>query len=290
MASSLSTYLRRIGYTGPIEPTKEVLFKVHRAHLLSIPYENLDIHLGRALSLDIDAIFDKIVNRKRGGWCYEMNGLLAWALREIGFDVTLLGGTVGRERMGNLAEGNHLVLLVKLDQPYIADAGFGNAFLEPLPLVEGEHVQQGFVFRLERTPPPASHGDVPPPRAGREGLGVRWFFHNHQQGGPGFDFTLQPYDIGDFAAQCRWLQTSPESGFVRVTVCHHFTPTGIVSLRGAVLQHITVDGIAESVIASEGDYARVLQDNFALDLGDDLHRLWLIVHASHLAWVESQRT
>ena len=137
---TLAAYLARIGYAGPIEPTTDVLYAVHRRHLLAIPYENLDIHLGRELSLNLPAIFDKIVTRRRGGWCYEMNGLLAWALREMGFDVTLLSG----------AEGKHLVLRVQLEQAWLADVGYGNGILEPLPLIEGEHTQHGFVFRLSR--------------------------------------------------------------------------------------------------------------------------------------------
>jgi N-hydroxyarylamine O-acetyltransferase len=283
MAPALNAYSDRIGYTGPVAPTLDVLRAIHRAHLLNVTYENLDIHLGWPLTLDLPAIFDKIVNRKRGGWCYEMNGLLAWALREIGFDVRLLGGSVNRARLGDAAEGNHLVLLVQLDRPWLADAGFGNSILEPLPLVEGEHAQNGFVFRLQRTPPPT------PPLWGGEKRSERWFFQNQPRGGAGFDFTLEPRELGDFTERCAWLQTSPESGFVRVAVCHRMRQDGIVSLRGAVLQHVTPDGVAERVIEAEDDYRRVLEDEFDLDLGDDVHRLWPKVWASHLVWMAEQR-
>lgn len=84
----IGAYLERIGYTGECTITLQTLTAIHEAHLRAIPYENLDIHLGRTLSLDIEAIYDKIVTRRRGGWCYEMNGLLSWALRELGFAVT----------------------------------------------------------------------------------------------------------------------------------------------------------------------------------------------------------
>src|SRR5260370_5373273 len=96
----LSAYLQRIGYDRPVRTDLETLIGLHRAHLLNITYENLDIHLGRRLSLDPAAIFDKLVTGRRGGWCYEMNGLLAWALREIGFEMTLLAGTLGRPAQG----------------------------------------------------------------------------------------------------------------------------------------------------------------------------------------------
>lgn len=271
MSLNLHAYLRRIGYTGPIQPTREVLHNLHRAHLLAIPYENLDIHLGRVLSLDIRLIFDKLVRRGRGGWCYEMNGLLAWALREIGFDVTLLSGTVGRERIGQEAEGNHLALLVHLDQPWLADAGFGNGLLEPLPLIEGEHEQSGFIFRLTRT-------------------GSRWCFRNHDYGGAGFDFTLEPHTLADFAGRCQWLQTSPNSGFVRVAVCHRRRTDGLITLRGAVLQHVTPDGIKERIIESEAEYHYVLCNTFDLDVEVEAPELWPKVWQSHLAWAGVQQS
>ncbi len=141
---NIDSYLKRINYTGSLEPTLETLRNIHRQHLLSIPYENLDIHLGRRFELNQEHFFKKLVFEKRGGWCYEMNGLLAWVLRELGFEVQYLSGTVGREQKGNLAEGNHLVLLVHLDKPYIADVGFGDGILEPLPLQEGVY-RQGFL-------------------------------------------------------------------------------------------------------------------------------------------------
>lgn len=270
MRLELDAYLARVGYNGPIQTTTEVLRNIHRAHLLAITYENLDIHLGRTLSLDVNLIFEKIVRRKRGGWCYEMNGLLAWALREVGFEVTLLSGTVGRERLGALAEGNHLVVLAQLDRPWLVDAGFGNGLLEPVPLVEGNYEQQGFIFRLSHT-------------------GRYWNFHNQPYGGPGFDFTLEPRTLTDFAERCHWLQTSPDSGFVRVPVCHRWLADGLVTLRGAVLQYIRPDGLQERTIESESDYHQSLGEIFNLNLGDEIHQLWPKVWQSHLAWLEAQR-
>src|SRR5439155_12169680 len=88
---NVDAYLERIGYAGPREPGFETLAALHRAHMLSVPFENLDIHLGRRLVLDREANFEKIVVRHRGGWCYELNGLFALLLERLGFRVTLLG-------------------------------------------------------------------------------------------------------------------------------------------------------------------------------------------------------
>lgn len=267
---NLNAYLHRINYTGPRQPTIETLRALHSAHLLTIPYENLDIHLGRRLTLDLAYIYTKIVEQKRGGWCYEMNGLLAWALRELGFDVTLIGSSVGEPAQGGVAgDLDHLVLLVQLEQPWLADVGFGNAYLEPLPLQAGEYQQGWMTFRLEQA-------------------GDKWYLHSHAHGGPGYGFTLLPRQYAGFAPGCHELQTSPTSGFVRTTVCHRFTQDSIASLRGAILKHYTASGVAEEEIDTLPRYKQVIVDIFGLDaaLAD---ALWAGVWQRHIAWKQEQR-
>lgn len=267
----LADYLRRIGYEGSLEPTLETLTAVHRRHLFAIPYENLDIHLGGRLSLDEATIFDKLVTRKRGGWCYEMNSLLAWALRELGFDVALLSSDVVPEMQGDGAGGDHLILLVQLDRPYLADVGFGNGLLEPIPLQTGTYTQGFLTYHL------FNEGD-------------RWYFQNHAYGGPGFVFTRQPRTIDHFAPRCHYLQTSPESGFVRRAVCHRFVEGSVVTLRDATLRRVTAAGVSEEVVENRATYEQVLNTLFDLRL-PDVTLLWDNVWARHVAWVrESTQT
>ena len=117
---NIEAYLQRINYEGGLEPNLETLTNLHRAHLLAIPYENFDIHLGRRLELGEQYFYNKLVLQKRGGWCYEMNGLFAWVLHEIGFEVQLLAGAVRSSTQKIVNEvGNHLVLLVQLDDNLI---------------------------------------------------------------------------------------------------------------------------------------------------------------------------
>ena len=111
----LSAYLDRIGFEGRPVPDRATLEAVQRLHLLAIPYENLDVQLGRPLTTSPAAAVDKLVTRRRGGWCYEMNGVLGWALAEIGFRVTRLTGAVMRSMAGDANIGNHLVLRVDLE-------------------------------------------------------------------------------------------------------------------------------------------------------------------------------
>lgn len=150
--TDLEAYLQRIHFSGEPRPDLETLTAIHRQHLLTIPYENIDVQLQVPVDLDIERIFTKLVVNQRGGWCYEMNGLLGWALQEIGFDVRRVNGGVARSLRGDDALGNHLVLLVSLDQPYIADVGFGDGVLDPIPLVQGPVLQRGFKFELEHLP------------------------------------------------------------------------------------------------------------------------------------------
>ena len=153
-----------------------------------------------------------------------MNGLFGLVLRTLGFEVRYLSGAVGRAARGWRAEGNHLVLLVTLDRRWIADVGFGDGFLTPLPLEPGRYRQNFLVYQVSRD-------------------GPRWRVHNHDYGSAdGFDFTLTARTLDSFAGQCRELQTSAESGFVQTPVCERFVPDGLIMLRGAVLRHVTAAG------------------------------------------------
>jgi N-hydroxyarylamine O-acetyltransferase len=265
-AAQLQRYCARLGYDGPRAATLTTLRALHRAHLLAIPYENLDIHLGLPLTLDGDAMFTKLVDERRGGWCYEMNGVFGRVLESLGFDVRYLSGAVGRRTAGWRARGNHLVLLVTLDRPWIVDVGFGDGFLTPLPLEPGTYRQDFLQYRVSRD-------------------GPWWRVDNHEFGGAdGFDFTLTPRVLDDFAAQCHDLQTSPDSSFVKVTVCERFVPGGLVILRGAMLREVSADGVVTRTLDSAADFDRVLRERFGLEL-DDAVALWPRVWSRHLDWM-----
>lgn len=211
----LSTYLQRLNYTGPLDPSAETLRALHLAHLQAVPFENLDIILGRPILLDEAALYDKIVTRRRGGFCYELNGLFAVLLRALGFPVTLLSARVVRAEGGFGPEFDHLALLVQLEERWLADVGFGESFREPLRLDEpGEQVQSSGYYRL-------SHG--------AEG----WIYWENGQAQYGF--TLQPRRLADFTAMCQYHQTSPKSHFTCRRLCSLATPQGRVTFSDGVL-------------------------------------------------------
>lgn len=263
---NLDAYLARVGYRGSLEPTSATLRGLHRAHLLTIPYENLDIHLHRTLPLDEHYFFDKLVTQRRGGWCFEMNGLFAWALRELGFGVTLLGARVDRVGAKPLPKPDHLALLVEADGLHLADVGFGDGLLEPVPLSVGRYRQSFLDYELTRS-------------------GETWHLCNQPYGAaPGFSFTLEPRKLADFSEMCSALQTSPQSGFVRVAVCQRVHADGYSVLRGATLREVTAAGVRERVLESAADFDAVLQGRFGLELSE-AHDLWPRIWAGHLAWV-----
>ena len=266
----LQSYLDRIRFTGEPHADFDTLKSIHAAHLRAIAYENLDIHLGAEISLGLPQIAEKIIHRGRGGWCFEMNRFLAWALEQIGFRVTLLGAAVGRQEGDDSTHLGHIVLRVDLEQPWLVDVGSGNGFLYPLPLTEGWYHQDFMLHQL-----------------GIEG--GYWCYRNVTTSFR-FDFTEESHIIDDFAMQCHRLQTSPRSGFVQVAVCKRFLEDRHVSLRGLVLTEISAQGTTERDINSHEEYRRLLTDTFDLHLSHrEIDHLWTTVQPKHRQWVAAGR-
>lgn len=245
----LSAYLNRIGYQGPADPTLQTLRALHLAHLYTVPFENLDIHLGRPIVLDESLLFDKIVGRNRGGFCYELNGLFCALLRGLGFRVTMLSAGVARASGGFGPEYDHLALRVDLDDPWLADVGFGEGFREPVRLNDpADQVQGDCAYRI------AAEGDHR--ILLRRDPGGDW---NAQ-----YRFLLEEHALGDFAERCRYHQTSPESSFTRERLCTLATPEGRITISGRRLIITTTTGRTERDLDGETEYAAILRERFAV--------------------------
>ena len=185
----VDAYLERIGYAGPREPSEDTLVALHRAHMLAVPFENLDIHLGVANVLDPEHVFDKIVTRRRGGWCYELNGLFALLLESLGFAVTRYSASVVVSDPPS-PDFAHLTLRVDLDRPWLADVGFGASFTRPLRLDDdGDQERDGSTYRVARGPD------------GRMVL--------HENGSPSTPSRSSRAGWSEFAEMCVLQQTSP---------------------------------------------------------------------------------
>lgn len=265
--TKLQRYFQRIHCGADAAPTVDTLRQVHRQHLLSIAYENADVLLGRRVQRDPDAIFRKLVLEGRGGWCYEMNGLLAWALEQVGFRVTQLSGAVMRRERGDETMGNHLVLRVDIEgQPWIADVGLGDGLFEPVPLEEGEIRQdRSRQYRLEHLPDGA------------------WRFHNTAGAFPtSFDFYDRPAHAAELDAKCQELQTDPESIFVQNLICQRMTPEGTHLLLGRV--HRPAVGDEKHLVESAEELRELLSSAYGLQLAlssGAFERLWQRVARRH---------
>jgi N-hydroxyarylamine O-acetyltransferase len=233
-------------------PSIDLLRALHRAHLFTVPFENLDIHLGRQIICDEVRILRKIVNEHRGGFCYELNGAFAALLRTLGFRVTLLSGRVAREDGSYGPEFDHLTLCVDLEEPWLADVGFGEGFLEPLRLDPGmEQAQSGRIYRLTRI----DDGFVLEVMA--EG---RWKKE--------YAFTLQPRELSDFAGMCHYHQTSPESHFTRQRICSLATPEGRVTLSDEKLIETRGSSRLERLLSGDQEWRAKLRELFGVVLPD----------------------
>jgi N-hydroxyarylamine O-acetyltransferase len=247
----VASYLARIGYSGTLEAGAENLRALHRAHLFTVPFENLDISLGRKIVVDQDAIVNKILELRRGGFCYELNSAFAALLATLGFQMTLLSARVAKPNGGEGPEFDHLTLRVDLEEAWLADVGFGDSFLEPLRLKTGiEQTDPAGTFQL------VQHGD-------------RWHMQKRESGGswkPQYSFTLEPRRLGDFAAMCHFHQTSPESSFTTKGICSRATPQGRITLAEMKLITTTTGEREERTLGSEQERQKVLEEQFGIRL------------------------
>lgn len=243
----IGAYLKRIGHTGPVRADAATLAAVHRAQVASVPYENLDIQAGLVPSLHPDDLFDKIVRRRRGGYCYELNSLLALLLEEIGFEVTRVRGAVG-PRDADLPEwANHLALLVRAGgRTWLADAGLGDGFLHPLPLEPGRHRQGPFTYTVE------PEGDD-------------WWIGHHEHGAvPGYLLDPTPRTADHFEPYNLGRATSPDSPFVRVLIVQRPSADRSLTLRGNTLTEAGPAGRRRAEVADAAAFAGLLTRRFGL--------------------------
>ncbi|HKY56268.1 MAG TPA: arylamine N-acetyltransferase, partial [Anaerolineales bacterium] len=225
------------------------------AHMMNIPFENLDIGRKQRIQLSEVALWEKLILRNRGGFCYELNGLFAWLLKQIGFDVTYLNARVFNQTGELGIDFDHLALLVKIpndSKHWLVDAGFGDSFNEPLSFEErGEQVQSLRAYRLEQTP----QGYITWQR-NYDGSWERHYF-----------FDLQPHQFPEeYESACLYHQTSPKSSFTRGSIISRATPDGRVSLEDGWLI-LTTNGKREKrPVADKEEYEALLKEYFEIVL------------------------
>jgi N-hydroxyarylamine O-acetyltransferase len=246
-----AAYLARIGYTGPLDPDPEMLCALHLAHLYRVPFENLDISLGREIRCDETCFLHKIIELRRGGFCYELNGAFAALLRALGFPVTLLSARVAREDGSASPDFDHLALRVDLEDPWLVDVGFGDSFLEPLRLQSDIEQEQGRQrFRIVEV------GDAMIVQ--RKIDEAPWKSQ--------YQFTQRPHQLADFEERCRYQQTSPESHFTRQRICTLPTREGRITLSDLKLIRTVGKAREERMLANEEEWRAALIEYFGVRL------------------------
>jgi N-hydroxyarylamine O-acetyltransferase len=248
----VKTYISRINFSGKPEADLQTLRALHLNHLLNIPFENLDIHTGKKIILEPELLYSKIVLNKRGGFCYEMNGLFFEVLSSIGFKAKMVSARVyDTEEPG--PEFDHMAIIVSLNnEEFLADVGFGESFLEPLKIQQGlVHKQNGGYYCIDKI-----DGENFKVISSVDGSA----FSNM------YRFSLTERKLSDFNQMCDYHQTSPESHFTRNRICTIARPRGRITLSGFKLIETNNGAKTETQLSGENEFNNKLYKLFNIDL------------------------
>lgn len=247
----IKRYLNRIHYTGDLVPTLEVLNELQSAHLLSVPFENIDIHY--KVKIDLLKTYDKVVIHNRGGFCYELNGLFYGLLTKIGFDVKMVSARVYNAEGTFGAEFDHMALIVNIgNENYLTDVGFGDFSFYPLKIeFNKELTDKCGIFKFGKY-----DGDY----------NVVTKLNDKNELVPQYIFSEKQRTLYEFSEMCKYHQTNPASHFTRNLICSKQTQNGRITISGNKLK-ITDKGIVtEHILATEKELLINLKDLFNIDL------------------------
>lgn len=245
---NIEKYLNRINYSGPLEPSLPVLKQIQKQHLLTVPFENLDIHNNVPIKLSIEKFFDKIVNQNRGGFCYELNGLFYELLIALGYDAIRISARVYDENKGYGKEFDHFAIIVTInDSAYLTDVGFGEFTFGPLELQSAEiQIDERGNFLIDR-------------------FENEYFRVNKIEDGksiPEYIFKNTKRELVDFEGMCAYHQTSPDSHFTTKRLISLPTENGRITITGSKLKIREFESIKEFDIKSETEFNEYLRTLF----------------------------
>ena len=250
---NLNSYLQRIKISQLEKPNLSFLSELQKHHLLTVPFENLDIHQGEKIVLDENRIYEKMVVNKRGGFCYELNGLFCWLLCSLDFFVSMVSSRVYRLAEDRFTpEFDHMVLLVNLEKTYLVDVGFGDTFRKPIALPNGIVEDNSGTYRVQ------PFDSAPDTYILQKQENAIW--QNV------YSFTAHPRMISDFEEMCTFHQTSPESHFTQEIICTMATRNGRVSLSGNSLTITEEREKVKTKVVSDKDFRHKLRDHFGIQL------------------------
>lgn len=246
----IDPYLNRLKLTHQ-KPSLKYLKQIHKAHLLNIPFENLDIHYQNKIILDIEKIYNKIITRKRGGFCYELNSMIFHLLSNIGFDCQLLSANVkGSKEWG--PPFDHMVVLVKIDQiNWLVDVGFGNLFVEPKKLVTNEpQLDYNNYYRFEKDPD------------------ERYLLKKSKDNSlynTIYRFDLSSHELIEFLPMCNYHQESDQSIFTQNKLITQLFANGRITLTDRKLKLELNGELKEIPIMNEDEFLSKLENHFDIN-------------------------
>lgn len=254
LKSDVYAYLGRIGHDGPLDGSAATLANLQECHLHAVPYENFDILHRVPLSLDIPDLADKIVTRRRGGYCFELNALFGWLLRELGYPVTDLMARFWRDEPNLPPKRRHQVLQVRVgDEAYLCDVGVGGIVpRRPVRIEAGLEQWQGDeCYRLERDP---DYG---------------WMLFEFKRDGWSrlYSFTEEPQLPRDFIMPSFWCEHAPDSIFTQQAMAAVRTREGRNTLAGEEFRIFTADGVHTFIPETKEQYDEALKTYFGIVLG-----------------------
>ena len=251
---NIQDYLKRIGFEGKPRVDVETLRVLHKRHLMTVPYENLDIMRNVPLSLELNDIYEKIVVRGRGGYCFELNALFTRLLREIGFDVEVYFGRFLRDEPPEAVPmRRHRVMGVRCDGGlYLCDVGVGGRIpREPIPVVaDALNEQYGETYKLVKD----------------DFFGYVLTELHKGEWRRIYAFTMEPQTDIDFVAVSYYCEVHPESFFRTMDMVHLFTEDGRKSVAGREFRVFSGEGVAVEVPGDEDGYERLLARAFGIVL------------------------
>ncbi|WP_224998696.1 arylamine N-acetyltransferase [Cesiribacter sp. SM1] len=251
---NLHNYLQRISFLQPTAVSAETLIALHRAHVLRVPFENLDVIAKQPIIPDQECFYKKIVENRRGGICYELNGLFKALLDSFGFESYFISCNVFVPAIGSYgADFGHIAIIAAVKgEQYLVDVGFGDAFIEPLKLSwDVPQYQYGVYYRLSRL----EKGEVLLEKS-EDGIQYRQMFK----------FSLRPHALHEFAEMCRFHQESPLAPFNKQLLCTRPTPDGRITLTSKSLIVSGSSGREESVVKSCAEFDALLAQYFDMRL------------------------
>lgn len=243
-------YLTRIDYNGSLEPTLQVLGKLQEAHLLNVPFENLDIYYGIPIELDIDKIYRKIILNHRGGFCYELNGLFYELLVSLGFSVRRISARVFDKINGYGQEYDHMAIIADIDgSSYLTDVGFGEFSFSPIKL-DTEIVQSD------------TRGEFIIQKYENDYFLVSKWENNMLM--PQYIFSTTARELDEYNEMCHYHQTSPASHFTRNALITRPTQGGRITLTPDALKIKLGDSINEVRVENEDAFRNMLWEYFSI--------------------------